>query len=171
MRVTIIADASFCHDTRASGYGYWAVSARKKVSGAGNFKDRPPDANAAEMAALLRGVFYAVQTGCAARGDVLLLQTDSMHTINTYQGRRAPSPGAEARLVESMINIATKYALSLDYRHVKGHTQRWEARYWCNRFCDVAARRAMYCERGQIRKAEREAALAAERVGNVTDAA
>jgi len=152
--VTVIADASFDHDTGAGGYGYWAVSERRRRYGGGPFKSTARNNNVAEMMALVNGVHLAFANSIALPGDVILAQTDCEAAILAFEGRRACMQD-EILLVEAMRRLLAVNNATIRFRHVKGHTRGEKPRYWVNNLCDQLAREGMRSARAGIRAQQR----------------
>ena len=140
MRATVITDASFCHQTKAGGWAAWiAYDQGPKGQHSGMFRSRPKDSGTAELQAALNGIWLAYQNG--ARD--ILIQTDCMPVVHAVQGfgtgvyvaiyrdaRRQHFPDAAVRA-----------------KHVRGHTSTDDARSWCNRWADSAAKKQMRKQR------------------------
>lgn len=125
MLATIITDASFCSETKAAGWAAWIrADGGIKVTRSGSFKDRPKQAEEAELWALKNGAFLAAQIAGVTH---LLVQSDCLGAL-----RKMP---------------ATYEGLPVRTRHVKGHTNNPAARSWVNRWCDREAKKHMKKER------------------------
>lgn len=139
-RATVISDASLCHETKAGGWAVWvAVDGGVRVQNSGAFKRRPKDVNEAELWAVINGLTIAKLSGATE----CLVQTDSLHVVRLIQQNKHAFSGHLRRLG---LDIRVKA------RHVKGHTVRKEPRFWCNRWCDMEARRHMKLQRKELSK-------------------
>jgi ribonuclease HI len=150
MLVTVIADASYDHGTRAGGFGYWAVSQRKRQSGGGPFKSLSRNNNVAEMMALMNGVHMAFVHGVAFPGDAILAQTDCTAAILAFEGKRVLM-NDEKILVEGLQTLLKLKGATIRFKHVKGHTNGAEPRLWVNNACDAVAKRGMHAARDRAR--------------------
>lgn len=139
----MITDASHCPKTKAAGYGYWAISKRGKRGGGGPLKNKIDSSNAAEVAALVNGLFIACESRIAVEGDHVLLQTDCQAAILALEGMRSNLTKDEKLAKHRFFLIKREYKVRISFRHVKGHTQRQEARYVTNSMCDSRARAGM----------------------------
>jgi ribonuclease HI len=151
MWVTIIADASYCPDTQAAGYGFWIASDRGKRGGHGGIKERVVNSIAAEMMALVNGLYMACRYGLADQGDTVLLQTDCQAAIDAFTHKRARITHEETDLVSYLETLAKDLQLTVMFKHVKGHTSGGTPRLFINNKCDELARDAMRKMRGQFR--------------------
>ncbi|MEZ2310815.1 ribonuclease HI [Paraburkholderia sp. RCC_158] len=151
MLVTVIADASYDPQTRAGGFGYWAVSERKRESGGGPFKSLSRNNNVAEMMAIMNGVHLAFVHGVALPGDAILAQTDCQAAILAFEGKRVLQPD-ETILVEGLKTLLELKGATVRFRHVKGHTSGKEPRLWVNNHCDALAKQGMREARDATRR-------------------
>lgn len=153
MRVTILADASHCPDTKAGGYGYWIASERGKKGGSGALNGAIQSSTLAEIMAIANAIYHGVNNGLVQGHDILLIQTDCESAIFAFTSKRKGSV-EEKKVIEYVQKVTRLLSLTVEYKHVKGHTNRSEARYAANNACDRAARKAMRKARDQIRLTE-----------------
>lgn len=129
-RATVITDASFCPKTRSAGWAAWCtinytvhgIPQVNRIKRYGKFNMKPRNSTEAERWACYNGVWLAVQAGATD----ILCQTDCLSVVQSQ------SHG----LLYKKIPNATK----VSFRHVKGHTDREEPRFFVNRWCDKHAR-------------------------------
>lgn len=149
MRVTIISDASFCPNTKAAGYGGWVVCDRGNNANGGPLRGAP-NSGAAETMAICNVVWEGLKAGLIQRGDNLIVQTDCATAIKVYQEARWTSD-VEGSAFKWLNDQLRKYHLTVEFRHVKGHSNVQDTRSKAQRFCDERARIAMQKERSKIR--------------------
>ena len=152
VRVTIIADASHCTKTKAAGYGFWAVSERGKHGGGGSMASPVDTSSAAELLAIVNGLFFGKLKGILDAGDHVLLQTDCQRAIDVLEGRIQTMTKDERAGRKRFYELKREYACRVSFRHVKGHTSRTEARYITNNLCDKRAKNGMRLARKRIRE-------------------
>lgn len=150
MRVTIIADASHCPDTKAAGYGYWAVSERGRRGGGGPMQRAIDTSSAAEMGALVNGLYFACKFGIAIAGDHVLLQTDCQSAIDAFESKRVKLSTDERVAKKHFYELKKDFGVTVSFRHIKGHTDRTEARYVTNNLCDKRAKDGMRLARRSV---------------------
>lgn len=122
---TVLTDASFCHDTGASGWAAWVrIDEKTLVKKSGIFKESPSNCIEAELWAAYNGIHIAQQNGAKK----ILLQTDCKTNIK--------------KLLRDK-----KFKGILTCRHIKAHTNRKEARFYCNDWCDRQAKQHMRKQR------------------------
>lgn len=147
MRVTIITDASWCPTTKVAGYGFWVACERGRRRGGGTIKTLVPSSMAAEMMAMVNGLCQGMRLGIIASGDALLIQTDCQAAIDTFSKFRNPSDNVEAQVVAHMEELCRTGSLTVEYRHVKGHTAGRTPRTYVNNYCDAEAKKYMRARR------------------------
>ncbi|MFA7523078.1 MAG: RNase H family protein [Halothiobacillaceae bacterium] len=150
MRVTIIADASFCPNTNVAGYGYWIATERGKQGGGGEMKGRVEGNIAAEMQAVANALHIALRLTLVQQKDEVLIQTDCMAAIDAFEGKRRNLPAQEWEAVCVLRRLRSDNDLQLVFRHVKGHTGKKEARFVTNKLCDRRAKEAMRRARARV---------------------
>lgn len=150
MNITVIADASWCPDTKAAGYGFWIASARGKLPGSGAFKHLIVSSNIAEMKALINALYAGIKENLITTGDHILFQSDCMTAIG-YLQQSIPISQNNKYALDSFLDIINKYKLTFQVKHVKGHTKGGNARLNCNIACDRSAKKAMRSKRNSIK--------------------
>lgn len=154
MLVTLMTDASFCHDTRAGGYGFWAISERAKLGGGGPLKNRVSGACAAEMMAVVNGLDAARKQGVAETGDHFLVQVDSMDAIARFNGRVQPNHSDEKDALIALNAFTREHGVTVSFRHVKAHSGKKDQRSRANQHCDRRAKEGMRTARQGYRQSE-----------------
>lgn len=133
--ITLFADASFCNDTKAYGWGVWikygVPPATLVISGGGiGIKD----SNSAEVEALKAGIREALRLNVV--GKILVIQSDCTGALTIVMrecGKQMSKSGLR--------NFYTK--------HVKGHQGHKTPRNSVNTLCDQLARKEMYEQRAK----------------------
>lgn len=148
MLVTIMTDASLCGEQRVGGYGYWIASQRGKEAGGGVFKGTINDSYEAEFKAVANTLHTAIQKGLVLSGDRVIIQLDNSGVIHCMSGSNNVRKD-----IEPVYNLITQLRdqlnLVLEFRHVKGHSNRKEKRYIANNLCDMRAKKYMKQARKQ----------------------
>jgi len=153
---TIIADASFCPKTHAAGFGFWARSNRGSLAGTGCFKDRVIDIQAAEAAAIVNAIYASISRGVVARGDSILVQTDSKGAPRALlrSFKKKSTLLRYRRVAEVYQRIVQENDLKVNFRYVRGHTKIKVPRYTSQRLCDKDARGKMREMRKRLLESE-----------------
>lgn len=151
MRVTIISDASHCHQHHVAGYGFWCVSKRGSHAGQGAFKSLLKDALAAETLAIVNALHCSISMGVTAAGDDVLIQTDCLNAIDQLEGRFRRKRKDLAEGIERFNLLRDGNNLHIEFRHVRGHTRTMDQRSKAQRLSDQRARQAMKKARSQVK--------------------
>lgn len=148
MNVTILSDASYCPKYKVAGYGFWIACHRGKLGGGGQIVEDVEDTNAAEMMAICNSIWHGVTDRLIERGDRLLIQTDSLAAIDRLRGHRVVTlTQQQKRIIAYYEKVVHRLELSVQLRHVKGHTVHQEPRFVANRMCDKRAKEQMRAAR------------------------
>jgi ribonuclease HI len=152
MLVTIIVDASHCPDTKAAGWGCWIVSTRGRHHSGHAMRELVVNNSVAEMMAVVNGLWKAHAKGIMLQGDKVLIQTDCMAAINALTGVRICRVPQELEVVKAYAHALDKLRVTVELRHVKGHSLGTEKKDYVQQRCDYAAGQAMRALRGQIKR-------------------
>lgn len=107
--------------------------------------------NAAEMAAMVNGLFLACMAKIAQEGDHVLLQTDCTGAIAALESKRTELTRDERAAKRRFFEIKKEFGVTVSFKHVKGHTTRTEARYVTNNLCDKRAKNGMRLARKKLK--------------------
>lgn len=148
MWINIIADASFCNDTKCGGYAFFVSSERGKFGDKGQFTVPLVSNVHAEMAALANGVYAACNKKKVLDGDSILIQSDCIAALEALSGDRDNLNEHETKVRDSLLSIKEYYRLSFRFKHIKGHSNKDgaeipDARSLANVICDKKARKEM----------------------------
>lgn len=143
MRTTVITDASWCPDTRASGYGVWVSANHGKFKRSGSFKKKPENSYEAELWAAYNGIDLAVRNGATR----ILIQTDCLQVVNYINNKTN-------QCVKELRKLCNNQKIKIFAKHVKGHTNREQSRYYVNRWCDAEAYHFMQKQRDKFSKGQ-----------------
>jgi ribonuclease HI len=158
MLVTIIADASVDPEHRVGGFGCWIVSARGRHAGEGAFKNAVQSSHVAEMMAIVNSLSLALSKAIAFPGDQFLVQTDSINAIAFLKRRPTrKAPAAKAlHIIEAYERFVADNHVTVEFRHVKAHTNGTDPRFKAQRHSDIRARRAMREARAALLQSKQE---------------
>lgn len=137
--ITVFADASYCPDTGASGYGWWIKFGSPAETLRGSSGGSTTSSHHAEVEALR-----------AALRSVSAL--DPQHLQDKTLVVQSDCTGALFEIQAELHSLAQKLRLRKAYtKHVKGHHGYADARASVNTYCDNAAKREMRRRRNQPR--------------------
>jgi ribonuclease HI len=144
MGVTIIADASWCPITRVGGYGCWInAGSRGSKSHQAMLNGFSGCAGTAEMKAIANALHHSMASGLVLSGDHVLIQSDCVGAIEAFNGRRSTIKVEEKEVAEWFRKFTVKHGIGISFKHVKGHTNKSEARFVSNQICDRRAKEEM----------------------------
>ena len=144
INATIIADASWCPDTKVGGCACWVnAGARGSRSDQQMLKDGAVSSTSAEMKAVAIALHFAMKSGLITTGDRVLIQTDCVGAIEGFKGSRNNISAEEKSVAKWVKTFQLRYGLEIMFKHVKGHTTNEGARYRSNVICDTKAKQEM----------------------------
>lgn len=109
---------------------------------------------AAEMLAVCNVLYIAWAKQLVQARDHVLIQTDCQAAIQAFEGSRTVSNPDEKEAVRYLHTIRREKSLNVSFRHVKGHTNRPEARFVTNNLCDRRAKEGMRQARATLKGTE-----------------
>jgi ribonuclease HI len=143
VKVVIISDASFCPETGASGFCYWAVSGRGQKGGYGAISERVDNSITSEMMAMIQGLNDACANKLILTEDDVLFRTDCKAAIDAFRNERKNIGAQETELVNYLYNFRIAHRLKIKFEHVKGHTGEDDKLSFVQAQCDKLARISM----------------------------
>ena len=137
MFVTIFADASFCPNTKAAGFGGWAKYGQQgtvfKAGGRLYQCQTPTDA---EYEAILEMLRRMIKRNIPVEKTILVIQSDCKPAIQRCKTRRP----------REIFDLPVR---AIKFKWVKAHQGGVNARSYVNEFCDETAK---YYMRGERRR-------------------
>ena len=152
--VSLFTDASFCHETQAAGWGYWARSERCRKWGGGPFKELINEVAEAELAAVANGMVASVRDGVTHRGDKVLIQCDNMQVVTALSTGFGVRTLQFNHILDTFKALRDRYELVTEVRHIKGHTKgpKAKSRHYVHNVADRIAKQHMNAERKRLRE-------------------
>ena len=163
--VTMFSDASVFADRRKSGWGFWIKGDfRDSMSAGGPIEVFHPNSDVAELDAIANGIACAEAAGYFRPTDrVIMIQSDNASALavikarmNAAENAHAESAAIPARkkplsahqhaAVTRIREILIRHGMSVQVRHVRGHTE-GGGRNWVNSLCDRLAKRGAFQDR------------------------
>jgi ribonuclease HI len=154
---TVFADASWCPNTKAGGWGCWIKNEFSTNTYSGAFKAPLPCSAAAEFSAAANALHIGIKKGHVARNGLVVMQTDCEKVLmamsrdyrrewSAKHRQRCGFPGlntAEMTALRALHSLASTANVELRWKHVRGHQGGGNARSWVNERCDSLAKAAM----------------------------
>lgn len=145
--VTLMSDASYCDKSRCGGWGGYIACERGKQFFGGEFKGQVLSSIFAEMAAIINTLYKACECGLIQPEDVVLIQSDCIPAMDKLEGKGEAGQHIDA--IKTFTKYCNLYSLTVEFRHVKGHTNSRKSRFYINNECDRIAYKHMAKARGR----------------------
>lgn len=148
MLCTINTDASFHPKYKVGAYAFWSVCNGFRVQNAGYFNDLCKDPDDAEMKCIINAVYKTLKTSSGLKR--IIVNTDSMNSIRVFEhekkGIRRYNLQWAKKHREQLKSIIKSYKtpVEIEFRHVKAHTGKNDARSYVNEWCDTHAKRFLW---------------------------
>jgi ribonuclease HI len=140
--VTMFTDASWNRKTHQAVWASWAKLNGETIRNSGQLKSTVPQIGTAELVAIANGLYCISKQFQHAKGDKILIQTDSLEAIHAINGQEHPRAQDRA-IVVHIKAFAETHGWLLELRHVKGHRGTSSPRHAVNTWCDKECRRLM----------------------------
>ena len=128
--ITLVADASFCHTTKAYGWCFWikhGVEPLTIVKSGGGIGIA--NSGEAELEALMQGLQEIEALGAAMHGKYIVVQSDCTGALDRLESR-----------LKQLVELGAGKAYT---KHVKGHQGNKTPRNAVNTLCDRRAGQEM----------------------------
>ena len=149
MIVTINTDAAYHSTHKIGGYAFWIVSDKGKICMSGVLKQQCKRSEIAEMRCILNAVFVVINQNYQGKINIIV-NTDCLNAIHVFKNdcvaihnyRLGFGKKYRKKLYSFLIPHNKKY--SIEFRHVKAHTDTKDKRSFVNNWCDVSAKKQMW---------------------------
>lgn len=148
MIVTINTDASFTHKFNRGSYAMWIVSNQGRIKKAGMLKQEMKKPWEAEMQAIVNAVFVLRECGWEGIRKVIC-NTDCLNAIHLFQNDvreiryHSLLNKRSNKIVKRFISVVGPYREMIEFRHVKAHSGKNDARSYVNEWLDTQAKMHM----------------------------
>jgi ribonuclease HI len=157
MLVTINTDASFHPTKKVGAFAFWVVCDRFKIKKAGFFRDLCRNPTDAESKAILNA--FHVLLSAHERISKIIINTDSTNSIAIFENDcdkinkyslhfGAPLRKKFKRIINKYVDDKGSFkpmrTLTVEFRHVKAHSGKDDARSYVNEWCDTNAKHYMW---------------------------
>lgn len=146
-----MTDASVCGSTGIAGYGYWVVSLRGGNPGQGLLKGKIADSFEGELKAVVNALKDSLNKNHIQYGDHVVIQLDNSGVVNCIKGVNKVRP-KDIHVLDIFKQLLRINNITVDARHIKGHTSKKDSRYVANMMCDKRAKHEMRKARDQNAK-------------------
>lgn len=150
MIVTLMTDASHCPSTGAGGFGFWCVSNRGKLMGGKPLSGRIQDAYQAEIKGVANSLVIGFRAGIIQQGDKVIIQLDNLAVVTGINGKLKKIRKDINQVLNFINSFKIENNLSIECRHVKGHSKNTDSRSTANKHCDSRAKEQMKLARMEL---------------------
>lgn len=173
--VMIFTDASFSDQDGSAGWAAWVKrDGSASITKWGPIRAECPNPEVAETCAIANGLFLAYRDGLLRPGDIVMVQSDCAmalarvrtilpearsnaikdgHKVGVLKSRgRKPHPTL-ALALSSIKATVQNTPVSLQVRHVKGHSGKDDGRSWVNRQVDKFAKQGRKMRAEEMKEA------------------
>ena len=139
--VTINTDASFHPEFKIGGYAFYIISDLFKIQKGGEFKTNPMNSTDAEIMCIGNAIATLLSQKELPHSDWLIINTDSKYGIEIIRKQKSELGKSVFRLWQKLIHkLKSK---NNQFRHVKAHSGKDDARSHVNEWCDKTAKNWM----------------------------
>jgi len=150
MLVTINTDACFHTALKIGGYAFWAVSNEFKITKSGVFRKKCTTSDDAEAKCIINALTVILK---AHKGITkIIVNTDSLNAIaylkndKNHVSKYNLSTSKRIQFSNLFLELRRLYKkqLTIEFRHVKAHSNVDDARSFVNEWCDTNAKKQMW---------------------------
>ena len=147
--ITLIADASFCSETRAGGYAFQIHGHAECKFVAKSFPKLCKTSTEAELFAVVNAFNYGIRNNLIKLNNILKIRTDCDQVIRYLTSSKyLESSSIVNDAIRNFNQTIAKYKLEVQFQHIVGHSRlclTYEAHVHVK--CDRASRRCMRQQR------------------------
>lgn len=152
MLCTINTDASFHPKHKVGAYAFWSVSNSFKIQKAGYLQEFCIDSHDAEMKCIINAFYTVLNSGYKI--SKIIINTDSLNSIRVFENDKDAikrwglfkykKHRKKFNEIRSKSSKALFFGLEIEFRHVKAHSNKKDARSYVNEWCDSNAKRFLW---------------------------
>lgn len=146
--VTINTDASYCPNTGVGAYAFYIVCDLFKIKKSGVFKENPSGALDAEMKCIANAVSILNAQKEIPPINWIIINSDCIGCFPKIGLKSQDKVGVYCAKELSKLRKRTGVKMH-QFKHVKAHSNKSDARSFVNEWCDAEAKRLMRIKRDQ----------------------
>lgn len=151
MIITLFTDASVCRENRIAAYAIWAKCDGRTIRRSGLLTSKTVDSSAAELGALVNGVYFVIAGFAPPPASKIIAQTDSgLARFILTKATLTDKQKRYRRFRTAMDQQVAAAGIELEVRLVKGHQGHTTTRSSVNTWCDREAKRVMRAARAAV---------------------
>lgn len=145
--ITINTDASFGPHDKVGGYGYYIICDKFKIRRGGMFKIHPKNPIEAEMMCIANAIHTLINTPSLPSAKFIIINCDCLRAFEHIGLRKKNEIGRciarQLRELKDKTSFRGLISPKVEFRHVKSHTGKNDARSYINEWCDREAKKWM----------------------------
>lgn len=145
MLVTITTDASFHFEHNIGAYAFWAVSNNFRILKHGAIKQKIFSPDTAEFMCIINAIHCVIKEKGISK---IIVNTDSMNVIHCVERNKSAMKKYKLNHLQSLYKVYEELIgnMPIEFRHVRAHTMKTDARSWVNEWCDSKAKESLWKE-------------------------
>ena len=144
--ITINTDASFSYDKQCGGYAFYIICDLFKIQKGGKFKVIPKNSIDAEMMCMANAIYTLLAQKELPQTKLIVINSDCLNSFPKIKRKSDSDAGRKVAILLRDLRRKMAHNETLpkfEFRHVKGHTSKQDARSFVNRWCDSEAKKWM----------------------------
>lgn len=153
--ITINTDASFHTEKKVGGYAFYIICDLFKIQKGGKFKAVPKNSIEAEMMCMANAIYTLLAQKELPQTKLIVINSDCLTSFPKIKRKSDSDVGRKVAILLRDLRRRMAHNESLpkfEFRHVKGHTSKQDARSFVNRWCDSEAKKWMRLSALEISK-------------------
>lgn len=145
--ITINTDASFHPVHKIGGYAFYIICDLFKIQKGGMFKKQPKTAMEAEMMCMANALYTLLSQKELPSAKLIVINSDCLFSFEKIKRKSQNSIGRTVAQILRDVRIKTSFRgvvkPEFEFRHVKAHSNKDDARSHVNAWCDREAKKWM----------------------------
>lgn len=137
--ITINTDASYYNEHKIGGYAFWIVCDLFKITNGGKFKREIYGPSEAETYCIGNAIARLLAQKELPEVEFLIINTDSKTSIRDIRQQRSEAGKTVNKLWRELLQRLKPKVHQ--FRHIKAHSGKNDARSYVNEWCDREAKR------------------------------
>jgi ribonuclease HI len=145
--ITINTDASFSPEKKVGGYAFYIVCDLFKIQKGGMFKCSPKTSIEAEMMCMANALHTLLNQPELPSTKLIVINSDCLHSFEKIKLKSQSEVGKKVAQILRQLRLKTSIKGNIkplyEFRHVKAHSGKNDARSFVNEWCDKEAKKWM----------------------------
>lgn len=143
--VTLFTDASFDRARKIGSYAAWMKCDGRTERMCGVLRGDIDDAWLAEASAIANGLWLSYRLFGLQKGDRVIATSDCLNAMQAFGVgfKKTRMNESVKHIRELVLKLISDTGITVEYRHVKAHSNKDGVRSAVNRWCDSSAKAAL----------------------------